>query len=199
MRFRVVLISAAGSIIFCSETREWKTPENPLPYPGSTIVANNGILYWIVGSSLTKIGAFDPFKGIYFPLIKHISFPAQFRRGRPVHIFRVNLGVVRGKLRLSKFCRAKKNGLRLRIRELDINFKDVGDPGTWSLIHDVIVEKRRSYWAVGVISFHPNNGNVVFCYVILIFGDLRLEQTKMRKLTNFQETTQSLQILIACS
>ena len=91
---------------------------------------------------------------------------------------RIHLGIlVHGKLRLSKIS-GINNVYRLRIWEFNHNVNEYG-PESWSLMHEVIEVKRKR-----VIAFHPYNGNVIFLlrdYVI--WRHMRLEQTRMKKLT----------------
>ncbi|POO00442.1 hypothetical protein TorRG33x02_038550 [Trema orientale] len=165
--------------VFCSEIGQWREyvitfPQHqaviPTPIWGASrnpdlrIVTNNGILYWLEGLPLRGIVAFDPFSDIYTNHCRFIRLPVVFFN-KTVHATdgKVCLGVVKGQLRLSQFYHAKAQPYFV-FKVWELRNHDSESP-VWALVYNL--KLNTSERNVYMLSFHPNNTNVVF----LLYGN----------------------------
>ncbi|PON96519.1 hypothetical protein TorRG33x02_077920 [Trema orientale] len=183
---------AISASIFCSETGEWLKSYNSLRHTLQgeyyeknfdfhrvhasifhDVVTSNGLLFWLVGFRKCKgIIACDPFcctenrnmKPNFEMKGRFIDLPAGFsHKWRHPSKGKVQLGVVRGQLRLLKLIKVNQACFGLKIWEL----VDYGDEiavrttssSSWLLVHDVKLKDAQN---VFVLAFHPNNGDAIF-------------------------------------
>ena len=176
-RYRVVLIGRTRpnsqvdcrinefvTQVFCSETGQWT--ELVISYPAGlanliidiTVVANNGILYWLEGSPVRGIVAFDPFNDIKTRQCRLTPLPIIcFKKKTGVKTReKFSLGVVNGQLRLSQLYKAHDYFV-FRVWELK---NHDSESQSWVLVYNLKLKssKRMRY----VLCFHPNNTNIVF-------------------------------------
>ncbi|PON67622.1 hypothetical protein TorRG33x02_264110, partial [Trema orientale] len=176
-RYRVVLIGRAISrsdlvrgrynefvaVVFCSEIGQWSESIISLRHWGIEsnldikVVASNGVLYWLEGYPLKGIVAFDPFNDIHTKQCRFINLPVVcFKNTQRSTEGKVCLGVVKGQLRLSQLSKVQSYFV-FKVWELK-NWE--GESPSWDLVYNL--KLNSSERKMFVLSFHPNNTNVVF-------------------------------------
>ncbi|POO00423.1 F-box domain containing protein, partial [Trema orientale] len=161
--------------VFCSEIGQWSEfvisyplRKTVISFPHNmsvnkkfviNIVASNGILYWLEGSPLNGVVAFDPFNDIHTGQCRLIPLPTVcFKNTLRATDGKVCIGVVKGQLRLSQLYQAKAQGyLVLKVWELK---NHESESPSWVLVYNLKLNSSatRAY----VLSFDPSNANVVF-------------------------------------
>ncbi|PON60512.1 F-box family protein, partial [Trema orientale] len=159
--------------VFCSEIGQWN--EFVITYPQHktviskprgwgpsrnrdlVVVASNGVLYWLEGLPFKGIVAFDPFNDIHTEQCRLIHLPTMcFKSTFYSTDTKLRLGVVNGQLRLSQLYKAETYFV-FRVWELKNHHSE---SPSWVLVYNL--KLRSSENELFVLSFHPNNTNVVF-------------------------------------
>ncbi|PON92001.1 F-box domain containing protein [Trema orientale] len=172
--------------VFCSETGQWS--ELVISYPetaitrswgtsnlnGLHIVARNGILYWLEGDPVKGIVAFDPFNDVYKRQCRLISLPVVcFKTASYLDdVRRERLGLVNGQLRLSQFYEWSTYYV---FTVWELKNCDSESP-SWVLVYNLKLNYSKN--RVFMLSFHPNNTDVVF---LLCGNDICLYDISMNK------------------
>ncbi|EXC08237.1 hypothetical protein L484_012691 [Morus notabilis] len=147
-----------------------------IPWTPSLIQAvatDNGMLQWLLAGDVRKqikgILAINPFKNVTSTSTttvanrcRFIDLPRGFGHGWQASKDNLCLGVVDGRLRLSQFLSHVKDMnivFVLKVWELnDASEKEV----PWLLMHEVSIKQTLENTNMSVLSFHPNNGDVIF-------------------------------------
>ncbi|PON96520.1 F-box domain containing protein [Trema orientale] len=193
--------------VYCSESGNWLDLYTSVPHALQTqyyervdhrdhgarathdVVTSNGVLYWLGGFRRFKgIIACDPFchkeaSMKTFKMKGHfINLPVGFsqKRRRPNSKGKVQLGVVRGQLRLLELIKLNQACFGLKVWEL-VDYGDDIAPSTktpWLLVHDV---KLKGVQNAFVLAFHPNNDNAIFVVrdrkvYLYVIGDGKYEE-----------------------
>ncbi|KAM6576392.1 hypothetical protein CsatB_028229 [Cannabis sativa] len=156
--------------IFSFETGKWTelTFECPhyRPLSHNQAIASNDIVYWPYGTG-NKIEGMVALN-IFSRKCRSINLSRVLGRLHCSIVRQVNIGVVRGKLRLSQFFWNKKNqSFVFKAWDLDDN----GERCIWNLVHYHDEMTMNSKYCLRVnelsfLTFHPDDGDVFFfsCY-----------------------------------
>lgn len=140
-------------------------------------VASNGTVHWLLEGPLSlqikgilsiylfdKIGTSNT--STTKQICRFINLPDGFRQGCRASVENLCLGVVKEQMRLSQLLREKKAGLVLRVWELKYsdnkNEEAAEEEVSWFLVHEGCLKMTAVNRKMFGLSFHRNNGNVVF-------------------------------------
>lgn len=175
------------STVFSPESGRWSDPADApaLDRSCDVVAAGDGTLFWVEDYHGKKAVVFDPFVGngtwrrVRLPkkaVTRHVV------RGSGPNMFRIDVGVVRGRVRISQiyvahFCAANS----LKVWELE-------DTDTWRLVHHVQLlpdlNDHPDSWMF-VLAYDPDDGDVVFlCRANNVFRlDIGVEERWVFKLS----------------
>ncbi|EXB94760.1 hypothetical protein L484_003325 [Morus notabilis] len=184
--------------IYCSETGQWTEPIDlliPFRLHGwrswfRQAVVSDRVAYWLLPDEdgyVQRIVAFDPFKGTDNPQIfmRLINLPVGFGRGWRTMAQFVRLGLVQGRLRMSRLTKVRDSTFNLKVWELIYSdHDDNASSNFWLLVHDVKVNMKNTFRHV-IIAFHPENGDVIFLLNDFDIYQYEIGSNKFEKVFNF--------------
>ena len=211
--------------IFSSETGQWSEPTlGPRLFHGMDMVSGNGMVFWL-DTERKGVAALDPFRShhnpkfyTFFEYPDDLATEETLYHGLPVEIGprwenlyfgsrkdTLHIGVVKGRLRLSQVLRVRGVGFVLKLWELNYgNGSSDQYVSTklkfWVLVHQVRLKAEVGTNWMYVLSFHPDDGNVIFLLRDTDLYRYEVERDRYAKsLLEFPEKIATKESLMKCS